>query len=101
MRISGNMSTGVRSAASWPTIMSSNAITTNVYGRFNAMRTMPIMPDDVPPRDIRPSGARPVEAILLFSLHGGALGLHGERRKRQMADYDYIIVGAGSAGGAL
>src|SRR5580704_6687828 len=41
MRMSGKMSTGVRSAESGPTIRISNASTTKVYGRRSAMRTIP------------------------------------------------------------
>ena len=43
MRMSGKMSTGVRSAASGPMIRMARARTTNVYGRRNAMRTSAIM----------------------------------------------------------
>src|SRR5204862_7716974 len=46
-----------------------------------------------------------VEKLPPCSLHGSALGLHRTNRALgrnvAMAEYDYIIVGAGSAGGAL
>src|SRR5689334_9377494 len=48
MRMSGKMSTGVRSAASGPTIRIVSASTINVYGRRNAMRTIPSMPRTLP-----------------------------------------------------
>jgi hypothetical protein len=54
MRISGKMSTGVRSAASGPTSMMVSASTTNVYGRRNAMRTIPNMPQTLPVTDSPP-----------------------------------------------
>src|SRR5580698_8635652 len=43
MRISGKISTGVRIADSGPMISRSSASTTNVYGRFRAIRTNSVM----------------------------------------------------------
>ena len=45
MRISGNMSVGVRRAASGPMSTSSKAMTTKVYGFVRAIRTMPTICD--------------------------------------------------------
>ncbi len=41
--IFGKMSVGVSIAASGPTIKINNAMTTNVYGRSNATRTIQVM----------------------------------------------------------
>jgi hypothetical protein len=46
--MSGNMSTGVRNAASGPTIKITSASTTKVYGRRNAMRTRAIIRQQSP-----------------------------------------------------
>src|ERR1700680_2140560 len=43
IRMSGKISVGVRSAARGPRIASSNASTTNVYGRLRAIRTIAVI----------------------------------------------------------